>query len=98
MGNIYHIVTAAAWSPFKGKSNYFADSLAIEGFIHCSTKAQVAGVLERYYVGQSNLLLLKINPKKLTSELRYEAATDNELFPHVYGVINFEAIEAVEKI
>jgi uncharacterized protein (DUF952 family) len=97
MENIYHIVSAADWAQFEGKTVYFADSLATEGFVHCCTQSQVAGVLERFYAGQSNFLLLQINPTKLTSELRYEAVSDSpEAFPHIYGVINMEAIEIVE--
>lgn len=99
MENIYHVVTSESWAQFKGKTEYFADSLATEGFIHCSNQQQVEGVLERYYTGQSNLLLLQINPAKLTSKLVYEApANGTELFPHVYGTINFDAIEIIEEI
>lgn len=98
MEYIYHVVTTLAWKEFEGKVVYFSDSLATEGFIHCSKEKQVAGVLERYYKGQSNLLLLRINPEKLNSELRYEVATDNELFPHIYGTINLDAIEEVGKL
>ena len=57
---IYHITTAAAWEKAQLEGTYRADSLAIEGFIHCSTQDQVAGVLDRYYKGQTNLVKLTI--------------------------------------
>ena len=54
---IYHVTTKTDWQTAKDKGYYEAASLATEGFIHLSTKEQVAGVLERYYKGQADLLL-----------------------------------------
>lgn len=95
---IYHITTTTDWAAQQERSTYEAASLAIEGFIHLSTEEQVAGVLERYYQNVPDLLLLHIDPARLTAELRYEAATHNELFPHLYGPINRDAVINIEKI
>jgi uncharacterized protein (DUF952 family)/N-acetylglutamate synthase-like GNAT family acetyltransferase len=95
---IYHIVTSAWWSKQSQSNSYRSEALDQEGFIHCSTKDQVAGVLERYYANQKELLLLHINPFLLKTALKFELATNNELFPHVFGEINKEAIIKVEKI
>ena len=61
-----------------------------------STTEQVTGVLERYYVGQRNLLKLHIDSEKLFAELKYEQATNNEFFPHLFGKLNKSAILEVE--
>jgi uncharacterized protein (DUF952 family) len=90
---IYHITTKQEWAAALANNFYTAPSLQIEGFIHCSTKDQVAGVLERYYAGQNNLLKLVIDVHKLTNLLKYELAPSvHELFPHVFGVINIDAV------
>lgn len=90
---IYHVTTAAEWQKAKKDGFYEAPSLLTEGFIHCSKKEQVAGVLERYYTGISNLLLLHIDETKLTAPLKYELAPSvHEEFPHVFGKINAGAI------
>ncbi len=90
---IYHITTNDAWENAKANGAYEAASLCSEGFIHCSTAAQVAGTLERFFAGQTNLVKLVINPSKLTHNLKYELGEDvNMLFPHVYGVINLDAV------
>lgn len=98
MPTIYHVVPAATWSTFDGEPTYEADSLRSEGFIHLSEQQQVAGVLDRYYQHVSGLLLLHIDPARLTHELRYEAAGNGELFPHVYGPINKDAVVEIEKL
>jgi uncharacterized protein (DUF952 family) len=94
---IYHITTKENWDKALAAGFYEAPSLHAEGFIHNSTAAQVQGVLERYYAGQTNLVLLHIKETKLTAELKYELATSvNEEFPHIFGVINLDAIVKTE--
>jgi uncharacterized protein (DUF952 family) len=94
---IYHVTTQDAWQQAQRQGFYEAASLMDEGFIHLSTGVQVAGVLERYYKGQNNLLLLHIDEHKLVAELKYELAPSvNELFPHVYGSINLDAVVIAE--
>jgi uncharacterized protein (DUF952 family) len=44
---IYHITSTTLWELAKAQGYYEAPSLADEGFIHCSQRHQVAGVLER---------------------------------------------------
>jgi len=98
MDLIYHVVPAKNWAKFEHKPDYEADSLLTEGFIHLSTESQVAGVLERYYQNIPDLLLLHIDPNRLTSELKYEVSTNGERFPHLYGPLSKDAIVAVETI
>lgn len=93
---IYHIVSEDYWKGFESKPAYFSETFDAETFIHCSLQEQIAGVLERYYVGVTGLVLLHIDESKLTSTLLYEPAPHNgELFPHIYGGINREAVVEV---
>lgn len=93
---IYHIVTSSYWAKFEGTSEYISETLDVEKFIHCSRKEQLAGVLERFFVGVNNLLVIEIDESKLTSRLLYEAVPDSdETFPHIFGPINKEAIVEV---
>lgn len=96
---IYHVITAPDWERAQEEGSYAAASLATEGFIHTSRKEQVAGVLERYYSGQTGLLLLHIDESRVTAPLIEELAPSvNELFPHIYGRLNLDAIVKVEAI
>ena len=95
---IYHITTLAAWTTQQASDEYTTESLNQEGFIHCSTKEQVKATLERYYSNQKDLLLLHINSSGLLAELKFELATNGELFPHVFGKLNKSAIVEIEKL
>ena len=96
---IYHVINKTSWQQALQQGFYEAPSLATEGFIHLSTKDQVAGVLQRYYQNQTDLLLLQVDESKLTAELKYEIAPSvNELFPHLFGRLNLNAVTAVTEI
>ena len=99
MSLIYHITTLPEWEQSVKNGFHTAASFATEGFIHCSTRDQVEGVIHRYFQGTSNIVELTIDPEKLTSKLVYEPApTTNELYPHIYGPINYDAVIAVENV
>ncbi|WP_439505886.1 DUF952 domain-containing protein [Sediminibacterium sp.] len=96
---IYHITTQAKWEEALNKGFYEADTLAVEGFMHCSTADQVAGVLERYYQGQIGLIQLTIKKDKVERPLVFElAGSINEVFPHIHGTLNLDAVVAVTKL
>ncbi len=96
---IYHVVTALNWQQALHQGFYEAPSLALEGFIHASMAGQVRGVLDRYYHGQENLLLLHIDETKLTVALKFELAPSvNETFPHIFGPLNLDAVVKTENL
>ena len=94
---IYHIVTPEVWEKFKDETEYEAESLQSEGFIHCSYRSQLEGVLERYYKNRSKVLILHVNPHLLTANLIAEPSTGGEVYPHIYGKINKPAIVETEE-
>jgi uncharacterized protein (DUF952 family) len=99
MEKIYHITTKVEWQKAQQQGFYEASSLHIEGFIHCSKAEQVAGVLERYYRGKTDLVTIVIDTSKLSNKLVYELAPSvNQEFPHIYGAINLDAVMEVMEI
>ncbi|MGC1528730.1 MAG: DUF952 domain-containing protein [Phormidesmis sp.] len=92
---IFHITEQATWQAAQANRIYRAPSLETEGFIHFSTKNQVIATANRFYRGQSGLVLLQIECDRLTADLRYEAVLDHGTFPHLYGPLNLEAVIAV---
>ena len=90
---IFHITTVEAWERAKAAGTYAADSLDREGFIHCSDEHQVAEVAKRLFAGRPGLVLLQIDPSRLTAKVQYENLEGGkEQYPHVYGPIPLTAI------
>ena len=96
--HIHHICTIKSWEAQSSSEIYVHESLNDEGFIHCSEKNQLDGVLDRYFKDQHHLIILTIDPTLLKAELKYELAPIGELFPHIFGPINKEAIISTQKI
>lgn len=94
---IYHIVTPEVWEKFKNENEYEAESLLAENFIHCSYRNQLDDVLDRYYKTERKVLILHINPHLLSAKLISERSTGGEIYPHIYGAINRQAIVGVEE-
>ena len=94
---IYHIVTPEVWDKFKNEDFYEAESLQTEGFVHCSFAEQLEMVLERYYKDAEKVLILEIETDELTSKLVNEPSTNDEIYPHIYGKINKNAIVGIEE-
>lgn len=94
---IYHLTTADHWQAEldKTEEDYRHPSLATEGFIHCCTKEQVPGVVQRHFTGHEELMILYIVERRLAKDLLKweESPSVGESFPHIYGAIPLDAIE-----
>ena len=91
---IYHIVLPEVWAAFDA-GLYRPKGLEIEGFIHCSFAEQLDGVIGRYYKGEKDLVVIGIDTDRLMSRVLIEPSTSNELYPHIYGPVNRDAIVSV---
>lgn len=92
---IYHIVLPQDWAAFDTHL-FRAKSLETEGFIHCSFADQLDGVIKRYYKRVRELVILEIDSDKLMSRVLREPSTNNEIYPHIYGPVNRDAIVGVK--
>ena len=63
-----------------------------DGFIHFSTAPQLAGTAEKYFAGQSDLLIVAVAADALGSALKWERSRGGELFPHLYAALPVEAV------
>lgn len=89
--HLYHLIGEKDWAALQGQKAYSPQSLTEEGFIHFSLLNQLPGVVKRFYSQRTDLLVLKIDPQKLQSELRFDPA-DGDKFPHLYGPLNLDAV------
>ena len=76
------------WDVSRGGTEHLAESLASEGFIHCSEDAeQLLRVAERLYGGREDLLALEVEVDRLGSPLKREPSRSGEIYPaHIRAV------------
>ena len=91
--HIFHITDRSTWLTAKKGILYQGDTLPKEGFIHCCFFEQIDGVLDTWFKGKDDLVIVEVDPGKLMSLIKYEnleGGTEN--FPHVYGPIDMDAV------
>jgi len=92
---IFHITDRSQWQHAQQLGEYRAESLETEGFIHCSRANQVVWVANQFYRGVADLVLLSIDPAKLTAELHYDEIETGDRLPQLYGALNLDAVTGV---
>jgi uncharacterized protein (DUF952 family)/uridine phosphorylase len=90
---ILHITPYKAWIAGRESGEYRTESLAREGFIHCSTPSQVIPVANSRYHGERDLVLLCIERGRVRASIRDEDCYETgQRFPHIYGPLNRDAV------
>jgi uncharacterized protein (DUF952 family) len=93
---IFHITSQGTWAAALEGGSYTADSLATEGFIHCSEADQYCWVANQRFRGRQDLVLLHIDETRLhPAVLRENLEGGERLFPHIYGALNLDAVVLV---
>ncbi len=96
MAIIHHITTRADWETARAVGRYRGDTLETEGFIHCSTREQVAGVAESRFAHRTGLVLLCIDEALVSVPIRYENLEGGDTpYPHLYGPLDLAAVVSV---
>jgi uncharacterized protein (DUF952 family) len=98
---ILHFCGRSEWADAQAAGAYTADSLASEGFIHCSTADLVHVPANALARGRTDLVLLEIDEARLPEPPRYEPGDPSDpaspLFPHVYGPIPASSVVRVHE-
>lgn len=90
---IFHIAHLKDWEEAQKQEKYTADSLATQGFIHCSKDYQVVDVADAIFKGQKDLILLEIDTEKVKPGIKFEKPLgEKEEYPHIYGALNTDAV------
>ncbi|MGM0608451.1 MAG: DUF952 domain-containing protein [Candidatus Muiribacteriota bacterium] len=89
---VLHIAQRKKWEKAKKDGVYKPETLKKEGFIHLSDPQQIKKAAQENSKNKDELELLIINPEKLKNQVKYEDNGRGELFPHLYGPLNVDAV------
>ncbi|MGW8490594.1 DUF952 domain-containing protein [Streptomyces sp. NPDC055886] len=107
---LLHLAEAPLWEAARGTGTYEMSTrgrtLQEEGFIHLSLPHQLPGVARMLYgdgngegTGGQDLVVLAVDPARLTDPVRYEAMKPGgEEFPHLYGPLPVSAVVEVRPL
>ena len=89
---IYKIIDSTEWQKAKEKGSYIGSKKDLQdGFIHFSGEEQVESTLQKYYLKEKDLILLKVETLKL-DHLIWEQASDGNMFPHLYSPLSIDNV------
>jgi uncharacterized protein (DUF952 family) len=92
MEALYKILPATLWATATDTVPW-ADVDTRDGFFHMSARAQLEETARRHFAGQTDLVVLAIDPALLYPDtLRWEPSRGGALFPHVYGTVPRAAV------
>jgi uncharacterized protein (DUF952 family) len=86
--SVVHIASLSAWEQARTSGLYRAESLADEGYIHCSRWDQLAATVERHFPGVADLVVLVVEPGELPFRLENG-------FPHLYSELPLSSVTEV---
>lgn len=93
---LVHLCSADNWARAQATGELRPESLRAQGFVHLSAPYQVHLPANRLYGGRHDLVLLHVDPAKLSDPLRWEPGVptdpDAMLFPHLYGPLPVSAV------
>jgi uncharacterized protein (DUF952 family) len=71
-----------------------------EGFVHCCDEGQIAGVRQRWFAPDAEIVAVAFDPTRLSAETRYEPGVggEPERFPHVYGALPRDLVAFVRGV
>lgn len=96
---ILHITSRSGWDEARAAGEVRTDSLAGQGFVHCSDPGTVHLPANALYAGRTDLLLLVVDPAGLP--VRWEEGDPprpgGPWFPHVYGPIPVTSVTATHE-
>lgn len=96
---IFHMCRREEWEAAERTGHYAGSSQDIaDGFIHFSTAAQVRASAAKHRAGQTGLVLLTVDARKLGPALRWEPSRGGQLFPHLYGPLPVSALTCVNNL
>ena len=94
---LFHITTRIELTQAQAAGRYYTpQGYTAEGFIHCSYAQQVVATANRIFKGQSDLVLLEIDPTQLQCKVIDENLEGGTvLFPHIFGELPLAAVNHV---
>ena len=98
-GLIYKILRQPEWRTATAQGKLIGSPVDIaDGYIHFSTARQVRETAARHFHGETDLVLLVVDPQTLGPDLRWEPSRGGDLFPHLYAVLPLDMIAGVYEL
>lgn len=82
---IFKLLTQDQWRSFQAEKTFKGAPVDLaDGYIHFSTREQVAETAQKYFADVPDVFVAEIAIETLPEPLKWEPARKGALFPHLY--------------
>jgi uncharacterized protein (DUF952 family) len=95
-GTLYKICPAPLWAAAEAAGRFDGAPVDLkDGYIHFSTRGQVAETAAKHFAGMTDLVLVTVDAAALGEALTWEPSRGGALFPHLYAPLPLAAVTSV---
>jgi uncharacterized protein (DUF952 family) len=92
---VYKILLPEEWDEFEAAGQFDGSTFDRDsGFIHLSSREQVAETARRVFSDQPVLVVVAIDDSLVDGSVRWETTSNHGRFPHLYGALPRTAVVA----
>lgn len=96
---IYKILLPAEWARFEAAGVFDGSPLdRADGYVHLSTREQVADTAARFFAGEPELVVLAVDETPLAAALEWEMSGPRGPYPHLYAPLPMSAVVEVHRV
>ena len=96
---IFKVLSTDQWKIAEDQGEFHGAAIDLsDGYIHFSTPEQVQETVAKHFAGQTDLLLIGVDPSKLGDELKWEPSRGGALFPHLYSTLKLDSVVSVDEL
>lgn len=89
----FKVLTAQQWADFEREGVFRGAPVdRADGYIHLSTADQLDATLAKHFAEQSGLVIAEVELAPFGDAIRWEAAREGALFPHLYAELPMDAV------
>ncbi len=96
---VLHIAEHELWQrALDAGEPYVPSSFVADGFVHCSTAAQIRATLATWYQGRDDVVVLTIDDTAAGPAVVMEPGSlgEAELYPHLYAPVELSWVSRVD--
>ncbi|MCF8708624.1 DUF952 domain-containing protein [Rhizorhapis sp. SPR117] len=90
---VYKVFTRDQWKTFGNDRVFQGAPVDLsDGYIHMSTREQVAETVAKHFAGQDDLVLAMVDLAALGDAVKWEVSRGGQKFPHLYEPLPLAAV------
>lgn len=95
----FKLAARSEWEAARAVGAYAGSAVDVaDGYIHLSAADQLDATAAKYFAGQPDLILARVELTPLGDLVKWEPSRGGALFPHIYGALPFSVVSEERRV